>query len=121
MKGDDIKDRTREFAIRILKMASALPRENSSQIISANVVQSAISAGAKYRAACRSKSRRDFVTKLKMVEVELDATNYWLELVDESNFFPNERISPLISENNELLAIIVKSITTARQNAKRND
>jgi len=105
--------------MRILKMGDAIPRSFSSQIISQQVLRSATSVGANYRAACRSKSRRDFVNKLKIVEEELDETMYWLELIEESNIFPAERISPLIRESNELLAIIVTSIQTARANGKK--
>ena len=116
MKGENIKDRTMRFAIRVLSMTSAIPKDYSSQILAHQIVRSATSAGANYRAACRSKSRRDFINKLKIVEEELDETSYWLEVIDESKIFPPERISPLISENNELLSIIVKSIQTAKIN-----
>jgi four helix bundle protein len=116
MKGDNIKVRTKNFALRVLTMASAIQKDYASQTISHQVVRSATSAGANYRAACRSKSRRDFVNKMKIVEEELDETSYWLELIDESNYFPKERISPLITENNELLSIIVKSIKTSKEN-----
>jgi four helix bundle protein len=116
MKGENIKDRTMTFAIRVLNMVSAIPKDFSSQTISHQIVRSATSAGANYRAACRSKSRRDFVNKLKIVEEELDETSYWLELIEESKIFPTEKISPLITENNELISIIVKSIQTAKEN-----
>jgi four helix bundle protein len=116
MKGENIKDRTMTFAIRILCMASVIPKNYSSQVISHQIVRSATSAGANYRAACRSKSRKDFVNKLKIVEEELDETSYWLELIEESKFFPPEKITSLIKESDELLSIIVKSIQTARQN-----
>ena len=119
MKGENIKDRTREFAIRVLKMVSAMPKNYSSQVLSHQIVRSATSVGANYRAACRSKSRRDFVNKLKIVEEELDETCYWLELIEVCTFFPTEKISPLIRESDELLAIIVKSIQTARENENR--
>ena len=119
MKGDNIKDRTVKFAIRVMTMVNSLPRESGSQIIARQVVRSVSSAGANYRAGCRSKSRRDFVYKLKIVEEELDETCYWLELISEYGFFPAERIEPLLLECNELLAIIVKSITTARENGTK--
>jgi four helix bundle protein len=121
MKGDNIKDRTLRFAIRVMTMINALPKESGSQIFARQVVRSVSSAGANYRAGCRSKSRRDFVYKLKTVEEELDETSYWLELIRECNFFPAERIEPLLLECNELLAIIVKSITTARENGARQN
>jgi four helix bundle protein len=116
MKGENIKDRTMRFAIRVLNMTSAIPKDYSSQVLSRQIVRSATSAGANYRAACRSKSRRDFVNKLKIVEEELDETIYWLDVIEESKIFPPEKITPLITENNELLSIIVKSIQTARKN-----
>ena len=118
MKGENIKDRTKGFAIRILKMVSALPGDYTTQVISHQIARSATSVGANYRAACRSKSRKDFINKLKIVEEELDETGYWLEVIGESNIFPIDKISPLIRESEELLAIIVKSIHTARANEK---
>jgi four helix bundle protein len=121
MKGENIKDRTMRFAIRILNMSASLPKEYVCTVLSHQIVRSASSAGANYRAACRSKSRRDFVNKLKIVEEELDETNYWLELIQEQNIFPPERIAPLLSENNELLSIIVKSIRTAKENGVKSN
>ena len=105
-----------KFAIRVLNLASSIPKNYSSQVLSHQIVRSATSAGANYRAACRSKSRKDFINKLKIVEEELDETSYWLEVIAEINLFPRERISPLIDESNELLSIIVKSIQTAKVN-----
>jgi four helix bundle protein len=121
MKGENIKDRTLKFAIRIVKMASALPGDYSPQVLAHQIVRSSSSAGANYRAASRSKSRKDFINKMKVVEEELDETGYWLELISDCNYFPADKIAPLISENNELLAIIVKSIQTARENAVRSN
>ena len=105
-----------KFAIKVLNLASSIPKNYSSQVLSHQIVRSATSAGASYRAACRSKSRKDFINKLKIVEEELDETSYWLEVIAEINLFPRERISPLIDESNELLSIIVKSIQTAKVN-----
>jgi len=102
-------------------MAPAIPGEYPSRVISQQIIRSATSAGANYRAACGSKSRRDFVNKLKIVEEELDETGYWLELIEESTVFPAERMTPLLRENNELLAIIVASIRTARGNGMRKE
>jgi four helix bundle protein len=116
MKGENIKDRTKAFAIRVLTMVSAMPENYSSQVLSHQIVRSGTSVGANYRAACRSKSRRDFVNKLKIVEEELDETGYWLELIEACNFFPAEKISLLLKESDELLSIMVKSIQTAREN-----
>ena len=119
MKGEDLKTRTKEFAMRVIKMTTAIPDHFSSPTISHQIIRSSTSVGANYRAACRAKSRRDFVNKLKMVEEELDETSYWLELIEEINIFPEGKVSPLIDESNELLSIIVASIRTARTNSKK--
>jgi four helix bundle protein len=116
MKEDTIKDRTMSFAVRIMNMVAAMPNDYPSKVLSNHLIRSVSSAGANYRAACRSKSRRDFVNKLKIVEEELDETAYWLELIKDAGIFPSERLSPLIRENIELLSIIVKSIITAKGN-----
>ena len=119
MKGENIKDRTMKFAIRVITMAAAMPKGYSSQALSHQVIRSVTSVGANYRAACRSKSRNDFINKLKIVEEELDETIYWLELIRDIGIFPPERISPLLLENEELLSITVKSIQTARANQQK--
>ena len=120
MKGKDIKERTAELASRVLKLSDDLPGSYNIQVLSHQIVRSATSVGANYRAACRSKSRKDFINKLKTVEEELDETIYWLGLISDSKTVSAERIRPLIDETTELLAIIVKSILTAKQNEKLN-
>ena len=82
------------------------------------IVRAASSVGANYRSACRSKSRRDFINKLKIVEEELDETIYWLQLIGATGLQPIGRLKPLIDEANELLAIIVVSIITAKKNER---
>jgi four helix bundle protein len=120
MKGENLKDRTKAFALTILGLVPLLPKDYSTQVLSRQLVRSATSSGANYRAACRSKSRKDFINKLKIVEEEMDETNYWLELLEGNKSCSSDKIQPLIMENSELLSIIVKSIQTARDNA-RND
>ncbi len=120
MKGENIKDRTKAFALRILATVPQLPKDYSTQILARQLVRSATSSGANYRAAFRLKSRKDFVNKLKIAEEEMDETNYWLELIDGNKSYPTEKIAPLIRENTELLSIIVKSIQTARENTRMN-
>jgi four helix bundle protein len=93
-------------------------RIHSAQVISHQILRSGTSPGANYSAACRSKSRRDFINKLKIVEEELDETNYWLELIVEAKLFPEEKISGLKTECNELISIIVKSLMTSKANLK---
>ncbi len=110
--------RIKKFGIRIIVMADQLSKSYSAQVISHQVLRSGTSAGANYSAACRSKSKKDFINKLEIVEEELDETKYWLDLIVEAKLFPEEKISGLKTECNELLSIIVKSLTTAKANLK---
>ncbi|NQV02188.1 MAG: four helix bundle protein [Bacteroidia bacterium] len=116
MRGDNIKQRTKALALQVLQMTNELPKIYSSQVIGRQVVRSATSVGANYRAACRSRSNRDFVYKMKIVEEELDETNYWLELLGESHAYCFDKIVYLQQETTELLKIIVSSIKTTRRN-----
>jgi len=115
---EELKERIRKFGIRILKMSDCLPTCYSAQVISRQITRSASSAGANYRAACRSKSSRDFINKLKIVEEELDETEYWLSIIGEMQFLPAERLKEVKKEVNELLSIIVKSLKTAKTNQR---
>jgi four helix bundle protein len=116
MTTEELKERIRRFGIRILKMSDHLPKSYSALVISRQITRSASSAGANYRAACRSKSTRDFINKLKIVEEELDETEYWLGMIGEMKFLPLERLKELKKEVNELLSITVKSLKTAKTN-----
>ena len=119
MKGEDIKKRCESIAARVIRMVNYLPKNYPSVAIGQQIVRAGSSVGANYRAACRPKSRKDFINKLKIVEEELDETIYWLELIAKTNLLPKEKMTFLINESNEVLSIIVASITTARRNEKR--
>jgi len=101
-------------------MVDHLPETKASKVISMQVLRSATSIGANYRAACRSKSTRDFINKLKIVEEETDETIYWLELIESGGSFNPGQIQPLKKETEELLAIIVASIKTTKSNALKS-
>ena len=120
MTTNELKERFRKFGICVLKMADTMPVVYSSQVISKQISRSASSCGANYRAACRSKSPRDFINKLKMVEEELDETDYWLDIIRDMNFMPPEQVINIKKEANELLSIIVKSLVTAKTNLRLN-
>ncbi len=115
MDEEQLKDRFRQYSIRIIKMVDAIPaRRISAMAIAKQVVRSGTSPAANYRAACIAKSGKDFLNKLKMVEEELDETQYWLELMVDAEIFPKEKLEPLIVETTELLSIIIKSIVSTR-------
>ncbi len=116
MTKEDLKNRTKEFALRIIKMTNNLPASKLSQIIEDQIIRSSTSVGANYRAACRAKSTADFINKLKIVEEELDETLYWIELIEDSGLIESKLLQNLKSDGNELLSIIVSSIITARKN-----
>ncbi len=119
MKQQDLSERTFRFSVRIMKMADFLPGSKATDAIAHHLVRSAASIGAGYRAACRSKSTREFISKLKNVEEETDETLYWLELIDGLNIFSPEKTKDLKTEANELLAIFAASIKTAKSNLEK--
>ena len=114
MTRDELKERFRQFSLRIIKMVDNMPNTISSITIAKQVIRSGTSPAANYRAACLAKSDRDFVNKLKMVEEEIDETNYWLGIIIDSGMLPKSRVEALYDESLELFKIITKSINTAK-------
>ncbi|MDR1792972.1 MAG: four helix bundle protein [Bacteroidales bacterium] len=109
-----IKQRTKQIGAEVIKLIDELPQKTSAWTIAKQIVRSATSTGANYRAACRAKSQADFINKLKIVEEETDETLYWLELLEESNLVQQSAINNLKSEINEILSIVVASIKTVQ-------
>jgi four helix bundle protein len=116
MSEPDLKKRTKAFALRILKLVDALPKTTSGRAFASQIVRSGTSVAANYRAACRAKSPADFIAKMGIVEEEADETLFWLELLEESELVPAAKLTTLKQEANELIAITVASIKTARHN-----
>jgi len=115
MNAIELKKRLQSFALRIIKLTESLPNTVTGRTIGNHIIRSGTSPGANYRAACLGKSDKDFLNKLKMVEEELDETLYWMELIVQSDLIKENLLSDLIVENNELLKIIVSSITTMKK------
>ena len=118
---NEIKKRTRIFAINIIRFVQSLPHQLPTDIIGRQLLRCGTSIGANYRAACRAKSRADFVAKMKIVEEECDESLYWMELLAEIRVGHTTAIAELIVEAGQLLSIVVASIITARtsiQNSK---
>lgn len=113
MTESEMKQRTQSFALRVLKLAEALPRSRSGNMIAAQIVRSGTSVAANYRARCRSKSRADFINKTAIVEEEADETSFWLEMIVEAGLLKREQVAPLAQEADELTAILVASRKTA--------
>ena len=114
MTREEMKERLKSFALRIIKVVDAMPNTISGNAIARQIVRSGTSPSANYRAACVGKSDKDFLNKLKMCEEELDETQHWLELVMDSGMLPKDRLMDLYNENVELVKIIVASIKTMR-------
>ncbi|MBK9925360.1 MAG: four helix bundle protein [Anaerolineales bacterium] len=112
----DLKNRTKAYALRIIKLYQALPKSGEAQVIGKQVLRSGTSVGAQYREACRAKSQSDFINKMEGSLQELDETGYWLELLTESNIVPAERLGDLQKETSELTAIFVASVKTTKKN-----
>ncbi|MFN3998993.1 four helix bundle protein [Algoriphagus sp.] len=115
---EQLKIRFKNFALSVIKLCETLPRRNSTFTISNQIISSATSMGANYRAALRGRSTAEFLSKLGIVEEESDETLYWLELIVESGLANSEQVDPLWKECNELLAIVVSTINTTRKNQK---
>ncbi len=112
---NDLKHRTLLFANSILDMVELLPNNTAAKVITNQIVRSATSVGANYRAVNRARSDKEFISKLNIVLEESDETHYWLELINLRNWLPSESLSPLISEANELTAIFVSSLKTVKE------
>ena len=121
MDKEELKQRHKAFAIRIVKMVEAMPRTIAADAIARQVIRSGTSPSANYRAACVAKSDKDFVNKLKMVEEELDETNHWLEIIMRSQLIEARRLDSLFQESKELTGIIVKSILSTKARMKADD
>ena len=120
MSERDLKTRTKAFALRILKLVDALPKTTAGRALASQIVRSGTSIAANYRAACRAKSTADFVAKMSIVEEEADETLFWLELLEESELVTPAKLTAIKQEANELIAITVASIKTARRNRGSN-
>ena len=111
----DLKLRTKQFALRIIRLYSAMPKSAVAQVLGKQMLRSATSVGAHYREATRSRSNAEFISKIQGGLQELEETSYWLELTVESGVFALARVKNLMEEANELTAIL----TTCVKNAKR--
>lgn len=115
---DELKGRTKQLGLRVIRMAETLPAGRASDIIAKQILRSATSVGANYRAACRARSDAEVISKLSIVLEEADETMYWLEILVEAKIVPEGKLSALMTEANEIVAIVVTALKTlkARQN-----
>jgi four helix bundle protein len=110
-----MKDRTKKFAKNIIYLCRKLPKNREGYLIGNQIFRSSTSVASNYRAACRGRSKAEFIAKMGIVEEEADETLFWLEVIEEVEIFNRDSISPLMRECNEILSIVVSSINTARK------
>jgi four helix bundle protein len=113
-----LRDRTKRFALRVLKLCDSLPRTDAGRTISRQLLRSGTSVAANYRAAGRARSQAEFVAKLGVVLEETDESLFWLELLAEAGILPERRLGELPAEANQLVAIFVASQQTAKRKKK---
>ena len=111
---EELRERTKKFAIRIVTMFRSLPKTEEARVLGRQVLRSGTSVAANYRAVCRSRSRRDFISKLAVVTEETDETIFWLELLVETGIVPKPKMENLLAEAEELVKIFGTSVRTAR-------
>ena len=116
MNAQDLKERSKLFAPRVLRLVDALPRTPKGNALSSQLVRSGMSVAANYRAACRSRSRAEFISKIGVAEEEADETALWLELIVADKILPETKTRPLLTEANEIVAIMAASDISATRN-----
>ncbi len=119
-KSAELQQRTKSFALRVLKLIEHLPNSIGGRILANQLTRSGTSVGANYRAACRARSRAEFASKLGTVAEEADESLYWLELIRDGNFVPAKKLASLISEADELTAIFTAGRRTSSKNQTSN-
>jgi len=120
MNEEELKKRTKQFALRIMKLVAALPKSIEGRAIGNQLVRSGTSVGANYRAACKGRSKAEFIAKLGIVEEEADESAYWMELIIEGNLLQKSAVEPLLKEANEIVAIMAASRKSAARKREKS-
>jgi four helix bundle protein len=120
MNEQEFKARTKDVALGVIKMTETLPNRRAADVLARQLLHSATSVGANYRAACRSRSTADMISRLSIAEEEADESIYWIELLTDAGFVAQKKIAPLSREIEEILRMIVASIKTLRRRPMQN-
>lgn len=121
MNSELMKRRTQDFALRVVKLVESLPHNQTATIVGKQLLRCGTSVGANYRAACRAKSRADFIAKLGIVEEETDEAIYWIEILINADLIKSGRVGNLLDEARQILAIVVSSINTTRGGTRKDE
>ena len=116
MTNNELKDRTKKFALRIIKLVDFLPKNRAWNVIANQILRCSTSIGANYRAASRARSKADFISKITMVEEEADESLFWLEIINEAGLISENKLTALMKEADELVAIFTSTGKTAKEN-----
>lgn len=119
MTPQEMKARTKKFAVRVIKMTETLPEKRAANIIANQLIRSASSVGANYRAALRARSQADFISKIGITTEETDESEYWMELLVDCEIVKPERMADLLQEANELVAIFTATSKTTKSHSQR--
>ena len=111
---EDLRRRTKEFALRVIKLFRALPKTEEARVLGRQILRSGTAVAANYRSACRARSRADFISKIGITVEEADETAFWLELLVDANIVKKDRMENLLVEADELVRIFQASRTTAK-------
>jgi four helix bundle protein len=114
MRSAELKERSKQFALRVVRLFRALPRNTDAQVMGKQLLRSGTSVAANYRAACRARSRSEFVARIRIVAEEADEGVFWLEMLTESGSVKVERLDGLLKEGRELTAIFTAAQDTIR-------
>lgn len=120
MNSDQLKQRTKQFALRIINLVDNLPNTRSTEVISRQLLRSGTSVGANYRSACRGRSKLDWIAKTCISIEEADESLYWMELLVEAGILPEQKLGSLMQEADEIVAILTASVKTARANIRKS-
>jgi len=119
MTADELKKRSKQFGLRVLKLVAALPNTIPGRAIGSQLVRSGTSVGANYRAACRGRSKAEFVAKMGIAEEEADESGYWMEMIIDAELLKSRLVQPLLAEANELTRVFAQSRISATRTLRR--
>jgi four helix bundle protein len=119
MNAQELKERTKQFALRVMHLVDTLPTTPKGRAIASQLVRSGTSVAANYRAACRGRSKAEFIAKVGVAEEEADETALWLELIIEDKLLAEKKVSALLDEANELVAIMAASYISASRDQQK--
>jgi four helix bundle protein len=120
MTPEEMKKRTKQFALRIIRLIESLPRTPTAGVIGGQLLRAGTSVGSNYRAACCSRSAADFISRMGIVEEEADESAFWIELLVETGIVNERLVAALLQESKEIVAIAVASVKTARGGARQS-